>query len=164
MDLHLSHACRRYATQSSTSFFDRQLSRRTGGAGGRISTAIPQSVPTGLALRHFCRRSDVHLTEATEARPAPRGGVIDQSSSPRRTRARAMVLYDSLPRPRRSITSAAARADRCDSSFRTGSSSASRAAAAAAFFAASLLTEGPSFLPRALAAPRHMYDGSPARG
>ena len=54
-----------------------------------------------------------------------------------------MVLYDSFPRPRRSITSAAARADRCDSSFRTGSSSASRAAAAAAFFAASLLTEEP---------------------
>jgi hypothetical protein len=26
MDLHLSQACRRYATQSSTSFFDRQLS------------------------------------------------------------------------------------------------------------------------------------------
>ena len=65
-----------------------------------------------------------------------------------------MVLYDRLPRPRRSITSAAARADRCDSSFRTGSSSASRAAAAAAFFAASLLTEEPSFLPRALAAAR----------
>jgi len=60
-----------------------------------------------------------------------------------------MVLYDSLPRPRRSITSAAARADRCDSSFRTGSNSASRAAAAAAFFAARLLTEEPSFLPRA---------------
>ena len=27
--------------------------RRTGGAGGGISTAIPQSVPIGLALRHF---------------------------------------------------------------------------------------------------------------
>lgn len=26
MDLHLSQACRQYATQSSTSFFDRQLS------------------------------------------------------------------------------------------------------------------------------------------
>ena len=117
MDLHLSHACRRYATQSSTSFFDRQLSRRTGGAGGRISTAIPQSVPTGLALRHFCRRSDVHLTEATDARPTPRGGVIDQSSSPRRTRG-AMVLYDSLPRPRRSISEAAALEDKCDNSRR----------------------------------------------
>ena len=56
-----------------------------------------------------------------------------------------MVLYDSLPRPRRSISAAAALEDRCDNSRRTGSSSASRAAAAAAFFAASLLPEEPSF-------------------
>jgi hypothetical protein len=59
-----------------------------------------------------------------------------------------MVLYDSLPRPRRSISTAAALEDKCDNSRRTGSSSLSRAAAAAAFFAASLLTEEPSFLPR----------------
>ena len=41
------------------------------------------------------------------------------------------VLNDSLPRPRRSISSATFCADRCDSSRRTGSSAASRAAAAA---------------------------------
>jgi hypothetical protein len=62
-------------------------SRRTGAACGGISTSIPQSVPTGecLALRHFCRRSDIRLAEATDARPTPRGGVIDHPFSPRRT-------------------------------------------------------------------------------
>ena len=119
----------------------------TAGASRRTAAPVAASRPpyrnlcldaASLFVPYFGRRScrvsisvsDVRLTEATDARPAPRGGVIDQSSSPRRTRARMMVLYDSLPRPRRSISAAAAREDRCDNSAGTGSSSASRAAAA----------------------------------
>ena len=61
-----------------------------------------------------------------------------------------MVLYDSLPRPRRSISAAAALEDKCDNSRRTGSSSASRAAAASRL--ASAISCRPSLTPRALAA------------
>ena len=66
-----------------------------------------------------------------------------------------MVLYDSLPRPRRSISAAAALEDKCDNSRRIGSSSASRAAAAAAFFAGSYC-----FPPRPVRFPRTPKDYS----
>ena len=54
--------------------------------------------------QHLAQRGP--FKEATDARAPPREGVIDQSSSPRRTRARMTVLYDSLPRPRRSNSAA----------------------------------------------------------
>ena len=68
--------------------------------GVRHSTAGASSRLTSLFVPYFGRRScrvsisvsDVRLTEATDARPAPRRGVVDQSSNPRRTRARAMVF------------------------------------------------------------------------
>jgi hypothetical protein len=61
------------------------------------------------------------------------------------------VLYDSLPRPRRSNSAATFCADRCDSSCRMGSRAASRAAAARRL--ASAVSCLPSLMPRASAQP-----------
>jgi hypothetical protein len=86
--------------------------------------------PPGIAWR--CHRSILQ----PEANASARDGLVRQLAE--------ATAFD--------LCAAAARADRCVSSFRTGCSAASRAAAAAAFFAASLPTEEPSSLPRALAA------------
>ena len=59
MDLHLSHACRRYATQSSTSFFDRQLSDahiandesvKSSGANKSAKVVLASYIPRGRAM------------------------------------------------------------------------------------------------------------------